>query len=61
MARIGGEIIFDPDFGTTSNWVINNASGRFGIRPHLKLRHLEAVRDAFSDFGIALELEFIEA
>lgn len=61
MARIAGEIIFDPDFGATSNWVLNNASGRFGIRPHLTIENLESVRGAFLHFGIALELEFIEA
>ncbi len=53
-ARIGGEILFDRKH---NRWVINNSSGRYGIRPGQKTEHLVAVGKRFNEFGINLEVQ----
>jgi hypothetical protein len=60
-SRIAGEIIFDVAYSDTSKWVINNASGRYGIRKHIRRSHLEAVGQIFNRFGIPMGIEFIPA
>ena len=56
VARIGGELLFDPDpeFGI-SGWVITNASGRFGFGPNRTQKHLRNVADVFGSYGLPVD------
>ncbi|QWY83089.1 hypothetical protein [Rhizobium phage RHph_X66] len=58
MARIGGELFYDP-FRGRAPWVLSNASGRYGKRPHITSEHLENVNAIFAHFGISLRTFFI--
>ncbi|WP_158665244.1 hypothetical protein [Ensifer adhaerens] len=58
-ARIGGEIIYDPSPNSNIPWVLTNASGRFGKRPHITRAHLENVKEVFAQFGIPLRAFFV--
>ena len=58
LARIGGEIIYDPDLGAEQSWVLTNNSGRYGKRPHIEERNLENVQKQFAEFGISLTRYF---
>ncbi|MEY8119974.1 hypothetical protein AB9F26_17185 [Falsihalocynthiibacter sp. BN13B15] len=59
-ARIGGEILYDPDpeYGV-DGWVITNSSGRFGYGSHRVEKHLQNVADAFSAYGITVDVYYI--
>ncbi len=59
-ARIGGELIFDPDpENDIQGWVITNSSGRFGYGSDRSERHLKNVADVFDAFGIFVDFFFI--
>ncbi|MBX4919989.1 hypothetical protein HJA76_09735 [Rhizobium bangladeshense] len=58
MARIGGELNYDP-FEGKRPWVLTNNSGRYGKRPHITDEHLENVNDIFAGFGISLRTFFL--
>lgn len=56
--RIGGELLYDPDpeFGV-ENWVITNASGRYGR--NCKQEHLANVAEVFACYGIRFSFYFL--
>ncbi len=58
VARIGGELFYDP-FKGRAPWVLSNNSGRYGKRPHIRREHLENVNEIFAGFGISLRTFFI--
>lgn len=58
-ARIGGEIKRTSGLKTPSRWYISNKSGRYGIRPDIKLEHLEAANTVFGSYGITFDVHFI--
>jgi hypothetical protein len=58
-ARIGGEIVFDPDWQPGTDWVLTNKSGRYGLRPWQTERHLREVHGLFTAFSLYLGLRFI--
>ena len=59
-ARIGGEIVFDPDDPDRSGrkFCLTNASGRYGLRPSQRREHLEAVAGKFEENGLYFWLDF---
>lgn len=59
VARIGGEIRFDPKRNEDRHWVMTNNSGRFGKRAHTKPEHLENANGLFADVGISFRTFFI--
>ena len=56
-ARIAGEIFWSPDH---KDWVINNTSGRFGLRSHQTEDHLKEAAALFKFHGIDLIVKFEE-
>lgn len=60
VARIGGELLYDPDpeFGI-EGWVITNSSGRFGYGEHRVEKHLQNVVNVFAAYGITVDAYFI--
>jgi len=55
MARLGGELSYDPGWGSQlEGWFISNASGRYGMQKGHADRHLRNVCDLFSNFGITV-------
>lgn len=60
VARIGGEIIYDPEFGA-NGWVISNKSGRYGFGEHRTREHLENAAAEWRSFGIELDMHYIDA
>ncbi|WP_141105632.1 hypothetical protein [Rhizobium sp. R635] len=59
-ARIGGEIVYDPDFGE-HEWVISNKSGRFGPNSKKQPReHLEKAAEVWKQFGIDLDVHYLK-
>ena len=54
-ARIGGELLYD--YRETS-WVLSNKSGRYGLEG--RAEHLENVRDLLGDFGINVQVHYLE-
>lgn len=59
-ARIGGEIVFDPDDpdGSGRKFCLTNASGRYGLRPSQRRKHLEAVAGKFEENGLYFWRDF---
>lgn len=53
-ARIGGEIIFDPDFDGQHKWVLTNKSGRYGLRAGQTEKHLVNAVGLFASLGLYL-------
>ena len=60
VARIGGELLYDPDpdFGV-EGWIITNGSGRFGYGEHRVEKHLRNVADVFEAYGISVDVYYI--
>jgi hypothetical protein len=58
-ARIGGEIVFDPDWQPGRDWILTNKSGRYGLRPWQTEGHLREVHGLFTALGLYLGLRFI--
>lgn len=60
VARIGGELLYDPDpeFGV-GGWVITNSSGRFGYGEQRIEKHLRNVADVFATYGISVDIYYI--
>lgn len=54
LARIGGEVVFDPDDpkGSGHKFCVTNDSGRYGARPGQREEHLAAVTGKFADNGL---------
>ncbi|MBY5819039.1 hypothetical protein [Rhizobium leguminosarum] len=60
-ARIGGEIIYDPEFGS-HGWVISNKSGRYGSRAKDQPeKHLTEAASVWNAFGISFDIYYIRA
>lgn len=59
VARMGGEIYFDP-IDDRPSYVLTNRSGRYGLRPHQRREHLEAVAGKFNDYGLSFRIRFEE-
>ncbi len=60
LARIGGEVVFDPDDpeGSGRSFCLTNASGRYGLRSGQRREHLEAVAGKFEENGLCFWLDF---
>ncbi len=60
LARIGGEVVFDPDDpdGSGRKFCLTNASGRYGLRPSQRREHLEAVAGKFEENGLYFWIDF---
>lgn len=58
-ARIGGEIIYDPDWEEGPDWVLTNKSGRYGLRKWQTEGNLREVHGFFEAKGLYLGLRFI--
>ena len=56
-ARIGGELIFDPD-ATPPIWYLNNKSGRYGLRADRTVAHLRNVQKLFREHGLEFQIDF---
>lgn len=54
LARIGGEIEFDPDDpgGSGHKFCVTNESGRYGMRETDTPEHLAAVAGKFAEYGL---------
>ena len=57
QARFAGEIFWDREI---ARWVINNQSGRYGIRRGHTKEHLTRVASVFSGLGIDMIERFLE-
>lgn len=59
-ARIGGEIVFDPDDpdGSGRNFCLTNASGRYGLRSGQRREHLQSVAGKFEENGLCFWFDF---
>jgi hypothetical protein len=60
LARIGGEVVFDPDDpdGSGRRFCLTNASGRYGLRSGQRPEHLQAVAGKFEENGLHFWLDF---
>jgi hypothetical protein len=60
LARIGGELVYDPDDpdGSGRTFCLTNASGRYGLRPGQRMEHLQAVASKFAENGLHFWLDF---
>lgn len=52
LARLGGDILFDPKMSKENPWYITRNSGRYGWVDSFKLEFLEAVAEEFNRNGV---------
>lgn len=58
-ARIGGEIVYDPEWDPGKKWVLTNKSGRYGLRNWQTEDHLREAHGFFTAAGLHLGMRFI--